>query len=85
MRLMEHIAREQLARRYGHGSHRSGWGPAPARGYWMRRRPPPGPFGMRPRRNVEVRGCGCCLPIPLALATGAGIVAARGRRGRLAR
>lgn len=81
MGLLEHITREQFARRYGYGAHRSRWARAPARGYWMRRRPAPRPFGVQRRRHVEVRGCGCCLPIPLALATGAGVAVELGRRG----
>jgi len=29
--------------------------------------------GRRPRRKVEVRGCGCCLPIPLGVLAGTAI------------
>jgi hypothetical protein len=73
------LSREYMRHRAYGGRHRyhrgsmwraphSGWA-APRHGHWMGRRHHRSPFvAHRPRRRVEVRGCGCCLPIPLAVA-----------------
>jgi hypothetical protein len=60
-----------------------GWGSPRHHGHWMGRRHQRGPFvAHRPRRRVEVRGCGCCLPIPLALIVGGALGAREAIRRR---
>jgi hypothetical protein len=87
MSFLGDLSREYLRHRVGGGRHRyhrgsmwggthGGWAPR-HHGHWMSRRHHGGPFAShRPRRRVEVRGCGCCLPIPLALTVG-GVLGAR--------
>lgn len=83
--LPRRLAREYVLHRLGGRRHGRGYGTgASQQAYWMSRRQPRGRFGrQRPRRNVQVRGCGCCLPIPLALVTGAGLALRVGLRARL--
>lgn len=95
MSFLGDLSREYLRHRVGGGRHRyhrgsmwggthGGWGAPRHHGHWMSRRHHGGPFASyRPRRRVEVRGCGCCLPIPLALTVGGALGARAAIRARL--